>query len=57
VLRLAEMPAILIEAGFLSHEEEAREIASPTRRGEIAEAMSNGIVAYSNQVQAFHSSP
>jgi N-acetylmuramoyl-L-alanine amidase len=57
VLRLAEMPAILIEAGFLSHEEEAREIASPTRRGEIAEALSNGIVAYSNQVQAFHSSP
>ena len=57
VLRLAEMPAILIGAGFLSHEEEAREIASPTRRGEIAEAMSNGIVAYSNQVQAFHSSP
>lgn len=57
VLRLAKMPAILIEAGFLSHEEEAREIASPTRRGEIAEAMANGIVAYSNQVQAFHSSP
>ena len=52
VLRLAKMPAILIEAGFLSHEEEAREIASPHRRGEIAEAIANGIVAYANQVQA-----
>ncbi|MBT5903506.1 MAG: N-acetylmuramoyl-L-alanine amidase [Opitutaceae bacterium] len=57
VLRLAKMPAILIEAGFLSHEEEAREIASPSRRGEIAEAMANGIVAYANQVQAFQSTP
>lgn len=52
VLRLAEAPAILIEAGFLSHEEEAREIASPTRRGEIAEAIANGIVAYANQIIA-----
>lgn len=52
VLRLAKMPAILIEAGFLSHAEEAREIASPQRRGEIAESIANGVVAYANQVQS-----
>ncbi len=57
VLRLSEVPAVLIEAGFLSHEEEAREIASPSRRGEIAEAIANGIIAYSNQVAAVAPSP
>ncbi|GAB5559862.1 MAG: hypothetical protein SynsKO_15090 [Synoicihabitans sp.] len=52
VLRLNEIPSVLVEAGFLSHEAEAQEIASPRRRGEIAEAIANGIVAYSTQVAA-----
>lgn len=50
VLRLTTVPAVLIEAGFLSNEVEATEIASPTRRGEIAESMAHGIVAYANLV-------
>jgi N-acetylmuramoyl-L-alanine amidase len=50
VLRLTNVPAVLIEAGFLSNEEEASMIASPTRRGEIAESIANGIVAYADLV-------
>jgi N-acetylmuramoyl-L-alanine amidase len=48
VLRLTDVPAVLIEAGFLSHEAEARESASDAGQGEIAEAIANGIVAYAN---------
>lgn len=52
VLRLTDVPAVLIEAGFLSNDEEAMEIASVDRRGEIAESIANGIVAYVNLVQS-----
>ncbi len=50
VLRLTTVPAVLIEAGFLSNDEEATRIASASRRGEIAESIANGIVAYANLV-------
>lgn len=50
VLRLTHVPAVLIEAGFLSNEAEATRIASPTRRDEIAQSIANGIVAYANLV-------
>lgn len=52
VLRLTDVPAVLIEAGFLSNDEEAQEIASVDRRREIAESIANGIVTYVNLVQS-----
>jgi len=55
VLRLTDVPAVLIEPGFLSNAEEAQEIALAERRGEIAEAIANGIVAYSNLVLSLSS--
>lgn len=48
VLRDAECPAILIEAGFLSNDTEARKIASSAYRQKIAEAIADGVQAYGN---------
>jgi N-acetylmuramoyl-L-alanine amidase len=50
VLRLVECPAVLVEAGYLSNEAEAKAIASPEYRAGIAEAIANGIAAYHVQV-------
>jgi N-acetylmuramoyl-L-alanine amidase len=57
VLRLAECPAVLVEAGYLSNEAEARKIASRAYRSEIAQAVATGIVAYANQVLTVTSAP
>ncbi len=50
VLRLAECPAVLVEAGYLSNDAEARRIASPEYRSDVAQAVANGIIAYANHV-------
>lgn len=55
VLRLASCPAVLVEAGYLSNDEEARKIATPAYRSEIAEAVADGVVAYANQILALRS--
>ncbi len=52
VLRLAKCPAVLIEAGFLSNDAEARKIATPEYRQKIAEAIADGIGAYAAAVAA-----
>ena len=52
VLRLARCPAVLVEAGFLSHDGEARKVASPEYRQQIAEAVAAGIKAYIATVRA-----
>lgn len=52
VLRLVSCPAVLIEAGYLSNEEEARRIATESHRDAIAEGIANGIAAYRVQVAA-----
>jgi N-acetylmuramoyl-L-alanine amidase len=52
VLRLVECPAVLVEAGYLSNDEEARKIATPEYRSAIAEAIATGIAGYSAQVAA-----
>jgi N-acetylmuramoyl-L-alanine amidase len=57
VLRLANCPAVLVEAGYLSNVDEARMIATESYRAEIAEALANGITAYVNQVAALQPSP
>ena len=46
VLRLARCPAILVEAGFLSHDGEARRVSEPQYRQEIAVAIAAGVKNY-----------
>jgi N-acetylmuramoyl-L-alanine amidase len=51
VLRLAEMPAILIEGGFMSNAGDARWIYSDTGRRRMAQAIAEGIQSYRRQVE------
>jgi N-acetylmuramoyl-L-alanine amidase len=51
VLRDADMPAVLIEAGFMSHPEEMRAIENPTLRRQTAEAILDGLMAYKRLVE------
>jgi N-acetylmuramoyl-L-alanine amidase len=51
VLRQAEMPAVLIEAGFMSQPEEMRRIADPGRRRQTAQAILDGLLAYKRVVE------
>ena len=46
VLRLVDCPAVLVEAGYLSNDAEARKIATEAYRGDIAEAIAAGVQAY-----------
>lgn len=50
LLRLASCPAVLIEAGFLSNEAEARKIATPAYRQKIAAAIAEGVRVYGNKL-------
>jgi N-acetylmuramoyl-L-alanine amidase len=50
VLRLARMPAILIEGGFLSNPADARNIYDSAFRKRMARAIVDGIVAYKQAV-------
>lgn len=51
VLRGATMPAVLVEAGFLSHPEEGRKIQTPEYRREMAQAIVTGIENYKKSVE------
>jgi N-acetylmuramoyl-L-alanine amidase len=46
VIRLAQVPAVLIEGGFVSSSTEARQIATPAYRQELAVAVVNGIEGF-----------
>ncbi len=46
VLREAAMPAVLVEAGFMSHPSEGRKIFSPEYRRQIARAICVGATAF-----------
>lgn len=48
VLRLTQIPAILVEGGFLTERQESRSIASSDWRGKLARAISVGIQNYRN---------
>jgi len=50
VLRMAEMPAILIESGFLSNPAESKRIYDPQFRQQLAQAIVHGIQAYDRAV-------
>lgn len=51
VLRDAEMPAVLIEAGFLSHPGEGRKLLDPAYRKQIANAIVVGVKNYKLSVE------
>ena len=50
VLTSAEMPAVLIEGGFMSHPTESRRIYDPVYRQKMAKAIVDGILAYQKVV-------
>ena len=50
MLREATMPAVLIEAGFLSHPEEGKKIFTAEYRRQIARAITEGIQSYKKVV-------
>ncbi len=51
VLRTAEMPAVLIEAAFMTHPLDAKRISDPSQRKQMAQAIADGILAYKNVVE------
>jgi N-acetylmuramoyl-L-alanine amidase len=51
VLRGAEMPAVLIEGGFMSNPAEARKIFSISWRRQMAQAIADGVSRYTRIVQ------
>ncbi|HWX20012.1 MAG TPA: N-acetylmuramoyl-L-alanine amidase [Candidatus Binatia bacterium] len=51
VLRDAQMPAVLIEAGFMSHPMEGKKIFSAAYRKEMAQAIVDGLLAYKRTVE------
>jgi N-acetylmuramoyl-L-alanine amidase len=51
VLRDAVMPAVLIEAGFMSHPAEGRKIFTTEYRQQMARAIVDGVLAYKRTVE------
>ena len=49
VLRNTSMPAVLVETGFVTGAEDARNFNDPAWRGQMAEAIATGIVQYVQQ--------
>jgi N-acetylmuramoyl-L-alanine amidase len=52
VLRDATMPAVLVEAGFMSHPVEGKKIFDSTYRRQMAKAIVEGLLAYKKAVEA-----
>jgi N-acetylmuramoyl-L-alanine amidase len=52
VLRPAPCPAVLVESGYLSNDAEARLIATPAYRQQIAAAIAKGVAAYASALNA-----
>lgn len=51
VLRDAAMPAALIEAGFMSHPVEGRKLFTAAYRRQLAQAITEGVLAYQHAVE------
>jgi N-acetylmuramoyl-L-alanine amidase len=49
VVRHTRCPAILVEGGFVNNAAEARKLANPRYRDQLAAAICEGVVAYHNQ--------
>ena len=54
VLRFVECPAGYIEAAYLSNDAEARRVATPEYRQQIAQAIANGVDDYAATLAALH---
>jgi len=48
VLRLSDIPSVLVEGGFLSNPEDVRNVATKAWRDKYADALAAGIIAYKN---------
>ena len=51
VLRGATMPAVLIEAGYMTNPSDAKRIYDPVQRREVAQAIVDGVLAYQRLVE------
>ena len=51
VLREAEMPAVLIEGGFMTNPTDAKRIYDATQRRQMAQAIVDGVLAYKKLVE------
>lgn len=51
VLRHSEMPAVLVEVGFVTGAEDASKLSDPDHRRQMAEAIARGIIEYVKQNQ------
>jgi len=56
VLMGLEVPAILVEVGFISHREESRRLGEPKYQETIAAGIAKGVRRFASQVQA-HEGP
>ena len=52
VLRVATMPAVLIEGGFLSDSQERKKITDLKYRSQMATAILQGVLAYKRTVES-----
>lgn len=52
VLRMLDCPGVLVECGYLSNETEARRLATPAFRQQIAEALAAGLDNYASALTA-----
>lgn len=52
VLRFSAMPTVLIEGGFMSNPAEMARIADATQRKKMAEAITQGILAYKKAIES-----
>jgi len=50
-LRLAEMPAVLIEGGFMDSRQDALKIFSDSQRTKFAQAITDGVLAYKRLIE------
>jgi len=46
ILDHAEMPAVIIETGFMSHKQESKLLITPTYQTKVAHTLSKGLVRY-----------
>ena len=57
VLRLLDCPGALVECAFLSNDAEARRIATPEFRQQIAAGLSDGLRNYAAALEKYHPAP
>ena len=50
VCRLTQMPAVLVEVGFIDNSETARQLCDPAARRQLAQSIANGIADYCGAV-------